>query len=159
MKPSKITRMFITGLSPDLLQGIPGMICTISCSRRQGHSSADTPFHIYGPSGLAAYVETLLGVSETYVEVPIIVHEFTPGPVVDGFHLEMICRARRGVWKSTIPPDALNPTGWYDAELNSVRPVNRAQKIKTGKRYRANKVNSRSQFRKHILPSPGDPSR
>lgn len=159
MKPSKITRIFVTGLSPDLLHGIPGMICTISCSRQQGHSSADTPFHIYGPSGLASYVDTLLAVSETYVEVPIIVHEFTAGSIVDTFHQEMVSHSRRGIWKSLIPPDTLNPAGWYDAELNSVMPVNRVETIKTGKRFRANKVNSRSQFRKHRLPDPGDPSR
>ena len=37
--------------------------------------------HIYGPQGLAQFVETALMASDTYVGVPVIIYEFVPGPV------------------------------------------------------------------------------
>lgn len=135
------------------------MICTVSSSREQGHKSADTPVHVYGPSGLAGFIDTMFDLSQTYLEIPLIIHEFTNAPVPDGFQLDTLTGARWGLWRSLIPPDALNPRGWYNAELGSVKPIERQARKRTGKRFRANLVNSRSLFRSLNLPKPGDPSR
>ncbi|GMH33297.1 hypothetical protein BSKO_01131 [Bryopsis sp. KO-2023] len=157
LRPGKITRLFITGISAELILGIPGMICTIGCSRERGHSVADIPLHIYGPPGLAEFIESFLDVSQTYVEIPIIVHEFTMNPVPDKYKLRRL-NARCKLWKALITPDALNAEGFYDAGLRSVMPINRRIGIKTGKRHRRNLPDDRAFFRTPELPKPGDPS-
>lgn len=159
IRPGKITRLFVTSLSPDVIQGLPGMICTISASREHGHKSSDTPVHVYGPSGISEFIETMFRVSQTYIDIPLIIHEFVNVPIPNGFQLDPLRGAPWGLWRSLIPPDVLNPMGWYDAELNSVKPVRRRSKKPTGKRFRANLVNSRSFFRSFDLPGAGDPSR
>ena len=53
----KLERIHISSMQPECVLGLPGMLCTISAARAKGHESADTPLHIYGPPGLAEYVE------------------------------------------------------------------------------------------------------
>lgn len=52
VSPSKIDRILIPSLSAENVLGIPGMLCTISAGRQQGHERSDFPVHLYGPAGL-----------------------------------------------------------------------------------------------------------
>ena len=36
--------------------------------------------HVYGPAGISQYVDSLLRVSDTYLLMPVIIHEFTTQP-------------------------------------------------------------------------------
>lgn len=47
----------MSGLAADNIQGLPGMLCTISASREKGHEAADMPLHVYGPAGVADYIK------------------------------------------------------------------------------------------------------
>ena len=53
-----------------------GMLCTISAAREVGHEAADLPIHIFGPPGLASFLEAAMELSDTYLLVPVVVHEF-----------------------------------------------------------------------------------
>ena len=52
------------------------MMCTISAAREAGNEAADVPIHLYGPPGLASFLEAAMELSDTYLLVPVIVHEF-----------------------------------------------------------------------------------
>ena len=62
VKANKVHRIFITCLSADCVSGLPGLLCTLSASRVQGHEMADIPIHLYGPPGLTEFISTVLKV-------------------------------------------------------------------------------------------------
>ncbi len=64
VKPSKLSRIFITRLAPETLLGLPGLLCTVSAARVKGHEKTDLPLHIYGPRGLADYLDTIFKVRD-----------------------------------------------------------------------------------------------
>lgn len=41
---------------------------------------ADLPVHIYGPAGLATFVNAALAASDTYLLMPVVVHEYSLAP-------------------------------------------------------------------------------
>lgn len=55
--------------------GLPGLMCTINASRERGHEFADIPVHVYGPPGTAAFLVAMMRVSQTYLEITVVVHE------------------------------------------------------------------------------------
>ncbi|TDQ41621.1 ribonuclease Z [Aureibacillus halotolerans] len=74
IKPGRITKIFISHLHGDHIFGLPGFL-----SSRSFQGGEATPLEIYGPEGIAAYIETSLQISETKVAYPIIIHDLTQG--------------------------------------------------------------------------------
>jgi ribonuclease Z len=91
-----------------------GMLCTISAAREKGHDMADVPvrcftcrppadcrlcdltalfclcanvlatpllqLHVYGPRGVAQFINAMLRVSDTYLLMPVVIHELSLQP-------------------------------------------------------------------------------
>ena len=132
------------------------MLCTIAISREQMAAYTDQPVHVYGPPGTGEFLASLLDLSDTFLKIPVIVHEFSSKPLSQ--RLETLTR-RAKLWKVDIPPDQLNEEGFYDARLDSVLPIKR-KLAKRGKRSNLlNTTDSRAGFRPFDLPPPGDTSR
>ncbi|KAG2454147.1 hypothetical protein HYH02_001183 [Chlamydomonas schloesseri] len=142
VKPSKIFRIFLTSLAPEAVLGLPGLMCTINASRERGHELADIPVHVYGPPGTAAFLTSMMRVSQTYLEVTVVVHEFSPGhvsaaelaPIVGGIAGAggpLAADKNRRISRLALPPDQLNPRGGVDASLLAFAPEQgRGQKRK-----------------------------
>jgi ribonuclease BN (tRNA processing enzyme) len=151
----RIERIFISSMSPDNVLGLPGMLCTISASRAKGHENADYPVHVYGPKGLIDFVNTTLSVSNTYLEMPVVIHEFTPRPLTtpeqqEAIDKPILINQRSMLYATYLPPDQLNPRGYYDGELQAMLA-----------RHTQKRQNSRMDGRSGALslemPPPGDP--
>lgn len=67
---SRLEKVFITHLHGDHIFGLPGLL-----GSRSFQGAKDT-LHLYGPQGLARYVQTCLQVSQTHLTYPVEVHEF-----------------------------------------------------------------------------------
>ncbi|QDZ26086.1 ribonuclease BN [Chloropicon primus] len=108
LKITNLTKIFITHMHGDHIFGLPGLLCMISNARNKvikeqhelanqsslggrqarggkGGGGNDThwasqPIHIYGPPGLAQYITMSLGLSETGLSVPLVIHEFSDRP-------------------------------------------------------------------------------
>ncbi|WP_068775607.1 ribonuclease Z [Paenibacillus sp. FJAT-26967] len=76
VKLSKSEKMFITHLHGDHLFGLPGLLSSRS------YQGGDTPFVIYGPKGLKAFVDTSLGLSQVHLDYELVVHEIEGDGVV-----------------------------------------------------------------------------
>ena len=148
----RIERIFVSSMTPEAVLGVPGMLCTISASRERGHEAADFPVHVYGPPGLVSFVSSMLAVSKTYLEMPVIVHEFTPRAVpaeqLDQ-PTEVLRRAR--LYAVAVPPDQLNPEGYYDGQLSAMLSRHTRKKSSSG-------IDARSGTLPQNLPSPGNPA-
>jgi hypothetical protein len=46
--------------------------------------------HVYGPPGIAHFIDVMLMVSDTFIGVPVIVYEFICGPVAAA-EMEPVC--------------------------------------------------------------------
>lgn len=143
-------------MDPESVLGLPGMLCTISASRSKGHEAADVPVHVYGPPNLVQFVSSMLAVSRTYLEMPVVLHELTPGPVTDADReiKEVLKRSR--LYACKLPPDALNPEGYYDGELRSMLRRS-AKSAEVGSASKTSDL--RAGTLPQQLPGPGDPSR
>lgn len=73
--PGKLNKIFITHLHGDHLFGLPGLLCSRSM---QGSS---LPLTLYGPKGLAEFVETSLRLSGSWTDYPLTIVEVVPGVV------------------------------------------------------------------------------
>ncbi|MDR2975457.1 MAG: ribonuclease Z [Propionibacteriaceae bacterium] len=82
ISPRRISRIFITHLHGDHLFGLPGLLCSRSFQQ-------DTPpLTIYGPPGLAEFVETTVRLSASHLTYDWSVHEIHDGEGLfheDGF--------------------------------------------------------------------------
>lgn len=148
----RIERVFISSMAPEAVLGVPGMLCTISASREKGHEAADIPIHVYGPPGLVSFVSTMLSVSRTYLEMPVVLHEFTPRAVPSSKleqPTEVLRRAR--LYAVPVPPDQLNPDGFYDGQLSVMLARHTRKKSSSG-------VDLRSGTLPQALPPPGNPA-
>jgi ribonuclease Z len=149
----RIDRIFISSMDPESVLGLPGMLCTISASRSKGHEAADIPVHVFGPPGLVSFVSSMLAVSRTYLEMPVILHELTPGhvePDTIGVPVEVLKRSR--LYAMKLPPDQLNPDGYYDGALSPM--LNRHTKKRSG-----GGNDLRAGTLPQHLPPPGDATR
>lgn len=66
VKPRKINKIFITHLHGDHIFGLPGFL-----SSRSFQGGADDELTIYGPTGIQAFVEMSLRLSESHLTYPI----------------------------------------------------------------------------------------
>jgi len=75
--PGKLDKIFITHLHGDHIFGLPGLLCSRSMAGI-GH-----PLTIYGPKGIAEFVETTLRLSGSWTDYPLEVIEIAEGQVFD----------------------------------------------------------------------------
>ncbi len=73
---SRLSRIFITHLHGDHIYGLPGLLATRSLIQ-----SAISPVTLYGPPGLAAFVQCALEVGQTRLRFGLTVEEVAPGAV------------------------------------------------------------------------------
>lgn len=151
----RMDRIFISSLSPDCILGIPGMLCTIGASRLRGHENADIPIHLYGPQGLVDFIDAMMTVSNTYLEMPVIIHEMIPRALTpeeeQRIQTPVLVNKRSMLYAVAIPPDQLNPVGYYDGELSTMLTRHTQKKQSGG-------IDERSGLLHMAVPSPGDPS-
>ena len=72
LRPPQIRRIFVTHLHGDHLYGLPGLLTTLSML------GVEAPVDVHGPPGLASYLSTALGVSQSWCTFPLRVHELPP---------------------------------------------------------------------------------
>ncbi|MCE9993676.1 ribonuclease Z [Enterobacter asburiae] len=75
--PGKLDKIFITHLHGDHLFGLPGLLCSRSMAGNPN------PLTIYGPAGIAEFVETTLRLSGSWTDFPLKVVEITEGELFD----------------------------------------------------------------------------
>lgn len=85
---SRLTRIFITHLHGDHSYGLPGLLATRSLIQ-----SALSPVTIYGPPGLAAFVQCALEVGQTRLRFGLTVEEVAPGAVWEDEACKVTCAA------------------------------------------------------------------
>ncbi|KAG1660663.1 hypothetical protein FOA52_006824, partial [Chlamydomonas sp. UWO 241] len=107
------------------------LLCTISAARERGHEVTDIPVHVYGPPGLTDYLNTMMQVSNTYLEISIIVHEFSMTAVPADAWRPILVNERSKLWSVVLPPDQLNETCGIDGDIANFMPnQGRATKFK-----------------------------
>ena len=75
--PGKLDKIFITHLHGDHIFGLPGLLCSRSMA------GIAHPLTIYGPKGIAEFVETTLRLSGSWTEYPLEVIEIAEGQAFD----------------------------------------------------------------------------
>ena len=75
--PGKLDKIFITHLHGDHIFGLPGLLCSRSMA------GIVHPLTIYGPEGIAEFVETTLRLSGSWTDYPLEVIEIAEGQVFD----------------------------------------------------------------------------
>lgn len=90
---------------------------------------------------------TMLLLSDTYSMVPILVHEFGRTACDQAPQL-ILSRAR--LYRVAVPPDQLNPNGYYDGNLDEAFLTRFTQKKKRGR------ADLRASAKHLKLPSPGE---
>ena len=71
VKIGKLEKLFITHLHGDHIYGLPGLLTSRS------YQGGDTPFTIYGPKGIKAFIDTALQISDAHLTYELTVHEFS----------------------------------------------------------------------------------
>ena len=80
LKPSRISKIFITHLHGDHIYGLPALLTSIGLSRVHKTAQSTLPIDIYGPPGLAHYLKTVFQISDTKCNFPCIIHELYSNP-------------------------------------------------------------------------------
>ncbi|GAA6005809.1 hypothetical protein JCM10207_007237 [Rhodosporidiobolus poonsookiae] len=85
LQMSKVTKIFVTHMHADHVNGLPGLLCTISAGEgsvlpgtedpRVEEAKELPPTQIYGPSGLRLFLRTTLGLTHSILTRPYAVHE------------------------------------------------------------------------------------
>ena len=82
IKPGKIQHMFITHLHGDHIYGLPGFL-----SSRDHLGGRGIPLTIYGPKGLAAWIEMTLELSNSHLSYPLEIIEVAPYDTFEMNHM------------------------------------------------------------------------
>jgi len=77
IKPSRITRIFITHAHGDHSFGLPGLLCLMGTKRERWD---DQPVEIYGPEGLRAFLRTVIRYTVSRIVPNYRVHELMDVP-------------------------------------------------------------------------------
>ncbi|GAA5867366.1 hypothetical protein JCM8547_003322 [Rhodosporidiobolus lusitaniae] len=85
LQMGKIQKIFVTHMHADHINGLPGLLCTISAGEgsampgtedpRLAEAASLPPTQIYGPSGLRLFLRTSLSLSHSVLSRPYTVHE------------------------------------------------------------------------------------
>ena len=81
LKPSKISKIFISHMHGDHFFGLPTLLTDIGLSRIHKTAQAYSPIDIYGPPGLSDYLKTVFQISNAKSNYPCIVHELYSDPL------------------------------------------------------------------------------
>ena len=73
LRPSRVSKIFITHLHGDHILGLPSFLSDAGISRTQANSS--TPIDIYGPPGLGKFLKTIFVLTDSKLNHPCVVHE------------------------------------------------------------------------------------
>lgn len=76
IKLRRVEKIFITHLHGDHIYGLPGLLASRS------FQGAETPLAVYGPRGIASFIETALLVSGTFIKYPLNVIEIDEGNIL-----------------------------------------------------------------------------
>jgi len=79
IKANRIDVIFITHLHGDHCFGLPGLLATLSLVG----GDREKPLHLFGPAGLREFINTAIGVSQTYLTYKLEVVELEPEKVHD----------------------------------------------------------------------------
>ena len=167
LRHRRISAFFVTSRFGGGALGLPGMLCIASASRDGSNlvSNLDAPgpnyggsnggggvgrglpptsVSVFGPPGIASFLNEMLTLSDTYLSMPVLVHEFGFGAGDEGGGegggggegdddaiTSMVAPSPRGRGAVPVPrtlsrrsklsvatllPDELNPFGFYDLE-------------------------------------------
>jgi hypothetical protein len=61
--------------------------------------------------------------SRTFLEMPVVVHEFVVGPVPEEDLQPVLYNYRAKLWRALMPPDQYNPAGYIDGDLTHFMPT------------------------------------
>ncbi|MBN3301068.1 RNZ1 protein, partial [Amia calva] len=78
IKANRITKVFISHLHGDHLFGLPGLLCTVSLHSSAAPSKELQPVEIFGPQGIRKFLRVSLGLSNSQLVFPYVVHELVP---------------------------------------------------------------------------------
>jgi len=77
LRLSRITKLFVTHLHGDHIFGIPGLLST-----RSNHGG-ELPFTVFGPKGIADFIQTSLRLSESRMKYPVKIQEIGEGLIFE----------------------------------------------------------------------------
>jgi ribonuclease Z len=84
VKLSKMDKLFVTHMHGDHIFGIPGLLST------RANQGGITPFTVFGPPGIQAYIETSLSCSQSRLSYPLEIIEINEDRLftVEALHVE-----------------------------------------------------------------------
>ena len=87
LRLSQLERIFITHLHGDHVFGLPGLLASRSLQQM-----TDAPVTLYGPEGLAEYIQTALRLSGTHLGYPLDFVTARSGLLYENKHLSVFCK-------------------------------------------------------------------
>ena len=91
LKPSKISKIFITHLHGDHILGLPGLLSSRS------FLGGEDALHIYGPVGLEEWLTTTFQLSQTHLTYQLVIHEVRDGVVFENDYFLVTAKSLRHV--------------------------------------------------------------
>ncbi|WP_088809606.1 MULTISPECIES: ribonuclease Z [Listeria] len=82
---SKLEKIFITHLHGDHIFGLPGLLSSRS------FQGGETELTVYGPTGIAAFIENSLELSGSHLTYPLQVIEVEPGEIFRDNQWQVVC--------------------------------------------------------------------
>lgn len=86
IKPGKISKVFITHLHGDHIYGLPGFLSSRS------FQGGEDPLTVYGPKGIKKFIEVTLGTSDTHLNYPLEIVEYTEGKILSSEKFTIYCK-------------------------------------------------------------------
>jgi len=114
IRPTKISKIFLTHAHGDHTFGLPGLLCLMGQDKE--HRSPDNPVEIYGPEGLRMYLRVAIRYSVSRIVPPYRVHEIRNVPMAPEW--EYNPRTRRHFYRG-LPRRGGDSSDKYDARASS----------------------------------------